>query len=155
LDTEGKGRQDYETPWEFIDFVNKRWPIFFDLAAHKDNHKVPAYFNEQDNALQQDWKVALDDRWGWLNPPFGNTSQWMRKCAEECNKGTKIVTLTLANIGTNWYNDYVKPNALSFVLRDRLTFEGQQHVYPKDLMLSIWEKGIVGFGFCNWKGDKK
>lgn len=118
----------------------------------------------------------------WLNPPFCNAepacepdcdkdrckkrgehnliaqpgiAKWMEKCRDESQMGAKIITLTLASIGANWYKDYVEGNANVWILRDRLKFVGHKDVYPKDLMLCEWVKGMNSFGHFSWVTEAK
>jgi phage N-6-adenine-methyltransferase len=153
-----KSKQDYQTPPEFIQAVNRRWPICFDLAANNENKIHPAaYIEGIENSLERDWHLLTNMymhdslAYLWLNPPYKVHCPWMKKCAEEMKKGAKIVTLTLASIGSNWFKNYVQPNAMTYVLRGRLTFVGQKAPYPKELMLCVWDSGLTGFGFWDWR----
>lgn len=145
---------------EFIKAVNIHWPLFFDLAATYENRRFPGFFGHQKDgsfvdSFNQDWaKVCEGDlRYLWLNPGFSGTGQWMEKCLEETQRGARIVTLTLADIGTRWFEKYVQGNALSLILRDRITFEGEQYPHLKECMISVWNGTVTGCGFWRWKLD--
>ncbi len=150
------GQQDVTTPWGFIERVCEIWPCDFDLAATRENKRFAAFFTPEDDSLSKDWsKVHLHSgSYLWLNPPFRGVSKWMEKCAAESQRGAQIVTLTLASIGTVWYHKHVRPNALSLVLLNRLTFEGHKDPYPKELMLNIFGNGVTGEGYWDWKAVK-
>ncbi len=148
----GKSRQDFGTPMEFIDAVVKRFgPLAWDLAAHAGNHKCDLYFDETANSLRQDWTQLRGNL--WLNPPFGDIGTWARKCAESVNglgHGTKILMLTPASVGSNWFAEHVHHRALVLGVNPRMSFDGKDP-YPKDLMLSVF--GVApGFDVWRWKG---
>lgn len=141
----GESRQDFETPDDFMAAVVKRFGApEFDLAASMSNHKVPAYFAESANSLTQPWSnLGLC----WLNPPFSEIAPWAAKCA---SSGAKILFLTPASVGSNWFSNYVHGKALVLALNGRLTFKGCPTPYPKDCILSCY--GFTpGFEVWKWK----
>jgi hypothetical protein len=71
----------------------------------------------------------------------------MEKCKVEAERGCRIVSLTLASLGTGWYRDHVEGNAQSFILRRRMTFMGMKDAFPKELMLTLWGFGMTGLSF--------
>ena len=150
-----KSVQTQVTPMYFIERLGRRFGVDFtlDLAATDENHRCPDWFTEAQNALTQDWAARLVtlDMCAWLNPPFRGVGPWMKKCGEESAKGCKIISLTLASLGTGWYRDHVEGKALSLVLRDRIIFEGEKDPFPKELMISLWGFGMSGLGFWSWK----
>ncbi len=91
----------------------------------------------------------------WLNPPFDNIAPWAKKCAEESRKGAKILFLTPASVGANWFSSHV--HRLSFVLglNGRLAFDPANPTwgYPKDCILSCFglAGGVTGFDTWAWK----
>lgn len=146
----GRSKQDYGTPVEFIRAAEQRFgPIAFDLAASPDNAKAHPYFTEADDSLKQSWVKFAGTL--WLNPPFANISPWAEKCAELRNRTGWILFLTPASIGTDWFAEHVNGKALVLGLSPRLTFEGTEDPYPKDLMLSVFGYGVHGFDTWRWK----
>ncbi|MDQ2999854.1 MAG: phage N-6-adenine-methyltransferase [Fibrobacterota bacterium] len=151
-------QQVHGTPQALIMEIEDRFGVQFllDLAANGENTKAPNFLGEAENSLSLDWKDSLDmladigpnsrPPAAWLNPPFRGADPWMEKCKTESAKGMKIISLTLASIGTGWYHNHVQGNALSMVLRERVTFEGQKDPFPKELMVTLWGFGMVGFG---------
>jgi phage N-6-adenine-methyltransferase len=154
-----EGRQDYETPQELIEAVERDFGcIVFDLAASILNRKDHNFFGEGHNSLVQNWvscfnkhKDDYDANFLWLNPPYKNVKPWMEKCRDESAKGAKILTLTLAAIDTSWYRKIVAPNAASYILTDRVTFVGEKYSFTKPLMLTEWGTGKTGLGYWDWK----
>lgn len=145
----GKSRQDYETPWEFIHAVELRLgKITADLAASDTNHKAPFYYTIARNSLAQGWHELKGNL--WLNPPFGVIGPWAKKCRQEMDMGARVIMLTPASVGSNWYRDFIHKRALVLFPSPRIQFEGAEDPYPKDLMLSCfgWP---VDFECWRWK----
>jgi phage N-6-adenine-methyltransferase len=141
----GKSRQDYETPWSFIKAVEAKFgPIAFDLAADSENFKGPEgmYFDVQNDAFRHDWSKITGNL--WLNPPYGTIGPWAKKASE----GGRVLLLTPASVGSNWFADYVHGKAHVYFLRPRLVFEGADDPYPKDLILSVFAEPP---GYTPWK----
>lgn len=144
----GASKQDYATPPEFMRAVVDRFGLLsFDLAASTHNTKNPNYFTEEQNSLIQRWHEIRGIL--WLNPPFDNISPWAEKCAEEASMGARILFLTPASIGANWFAKSVHRRALVLGLNGRISFDGIAP-YPKDCMLSCygWEPD---FDVWAWK----
>lgn len=161
-----KSVQTYTAPMSFVNLCAERFGVNFvlDLAADASNARCNIFYDEKENALKQDWHSGLlraatiEDAEmkrvaAWNNPPYRITPAFMRKCSEESQRGCKIVTLTLASLGTKWYKSYVKPFAASYILEDRITFDGQKDPFPKELMVSLFGFGMTGLCWWNWKKD--
>ena len=132
----GESRQDYPTPPEFIEAVEKRWgPISFDLAATKSNAKALRFFSPKENSLEQAWPVKGIN---WLNPPYGKIQPWAKKCSdwvrENPDASSRILFLVPASVGSNWFWSDVWPSAIVHSIHPRISFDGIAP-YPKDLIL--------------------
>jgi phage N-6-adenine-methyltransferase len=156
----GKSKQDYATPWEFIDAVEKRFGrMTFDLAATGHNYRVRVeylsfkhYFTPEIDSLAQDWKKLRGNL--WLNPPYGHIDPWAKKCAETTPVttsicGRRIFFLVPASIGANWFADHVFQKARVIALQGRLSFDGVSP-YPKDCMLAVFGEK-PGFEVWDWR----
>lgn len=170
----GKSKQDYGTPWAFIRAVEKRWgKIQVDLAAHAGNAKCDLYITKEENSLEISWserfgrgkikpvpgktaREMFDTEFSsplcWLNPEFADIGTWAAKCALETRSylSPRIIMLTPASIGTEWFRAFVHGKAQVLGIGPRLTFEGETHPYPKDLMLSLFGFGKPGFDVWRW-----
>jgi phage N-6-adenine-methyltransferase len=145
----GRSKQDYATPLDFIDAIERRFgPIAFDLAASDENKVCPCFFNEARNSLLQDW-TTLDGTL-WLNPPFERLEPWAQKCTTVSNRSGWLLLLVPASTGANWFQGSLVPNAYVLDLAPRLSFDGVAP-YPKDLVLAAFGFGVVGRGFWRWK----
>lgn len=138
------------TPRDFIKAVERRYGKFtWDLAATAENAKAPYWITEETDSLKQTWPSTGIS---WLNPPFAKMTPWAKKCAEWTklpgrSANARIIMLTPASVGSNWFNKYVRPNA-DVITIPRLTFEGSPDPYPKDLMISVF--GSTLRRFTHW-----
>lgn len=178
----GRSKQDYGSPIDLVRAAEFRWsPFHTDLAAHDngDNAKAPRWIGPSRDSLTVDWVAELAGEAGWLNPEFGDIEPWARKCSFESNLGARIVMLTPAGIGTEWFAKYVFGHALVIGIRPRPVFEvvpapelvtpqlglfarhpdapvldGQPQegdAFPKDMMLTVWGYGPPGFEVWRWR----
>jgi phage N-6-adenine-methyltransferase len=146
----GESRQDYPTPQEFVDAVEKRFgKIGWDLAASAENARCEHYLDEDMDSLSVDWAELplADGEICWLNPPYSRIAPWAGKCAES---GVPVALLVPASVGSDWFADYVYSRALVLPLRPRLSFDSKQP-YPKDLMLCVYSASQTGFEPWRWK----
>ncbi len=156
-------RQDYATPPELIDAVERRFgPIVHDLAATAGNTKAATWYGPD---LEPPWRDSLAIDWAarhprgnlWLNPPFARVAPWMAKCKatrqapREWRRSGLILSLTLATVGSRWFIDYVHGHALVMPLCPRVTFVGERAPINRDLMLCAWGEGLVGFAPWVWR----
>jgi phage N-6-adenine-methyltransferase len=143
------------TPPEFLDAVARRFgrPTW-DLAATRENSVSgpDRCFTEADDGLAQKWPGGLC----WLNPPFGGIEKWAAKCAEERERGVKILLLVPASIGSCWFRDHIQGKALVVPLAGRVKFVGHATGFPKDLMLCVYGFGVTGFAEqWEWRPPRK
>lgn len=146
----GQSRQDQGTPPEFIAAVTNRFGrISFDLAAHQRNAVVPQFYDRKDNSLIQPWHKLRGNL--WLNPEFDDIEPWAMKCEYEARMGAKILFLTPASVGSNWYRDNIHGKAMVLFLNGRITFVGSDDPYVKDCMLTMFGYGRIGHDVWQWK----
>ncbi len=156
-----KTKQDYVTPMNLIAEIELRFGLQFvlDLAGTEENKRCEHVITPEDDSLLVSWEdrmngILLNDMaWhgmaagmrpaAWLNPEFGQTAKYMRKAADQ---GIIMVSLTLASIGSAWYQNFVRPNAMSLIT-DRITFDGETQGFNRDTMISLWGMGLTGLGW--------
>lgn len=150
-----KSKQDYPTPWELIHACDARFgAISFDLAATDENKKAAEFFSPTQDSLTRSWHKIMvpstDRPILWLNPPFSDIAPWAKKCAEESKLGARILFLTPASVGSNWFRDHVHGQAHVLALNGRITFIGAEDPYPKDCIISAFGFGKIGFDVWKW-----
>lgn len=148
----GLSRQDYGTPDEFLRAVQARFgAITHDLAARADNRVCLRFFSPEDDSLVQDWTSLRGTL--WLNPPFGRPAEWASKCVRSKGPGRRILLLTPASVGSSWFDEHIYGHARVYALRPRITFVGERHPYPGDLILSVYAPEMEP-AFCIWRWDR-
>ena len=79
------GTGEWATPQNFFDAASKRLgPFHIDLAAKAHNTKCVDYISPEQDSLAQD--VVWVDKCHttcWLNPPFSNIKDWIKKAYEQ------------------------------------------------------------------------
>lgn len=121
-------KQDWATPQEFIEWLIEEGIMerpTFDVAAALHNTKAPQFYTKEDNALEQSWPSGIL----WCNPPFGKELKlFVEKALDELwhqepMKYTEVWFLIPARTDTNWFHDFVWPNAEHiYFIRGRLNF---------------------------------
>lgn len=152
----GKSPQDYKTPAEFIAAVKRKFKFDefdWDLAATRGNSVAEACYygpdhplSEQRDALACDWARELQEfAEVWLNPPFGNVTPWVQRCAETAAAwrahpevtSPRLYLLVPASVGANWWKAYVHKKARVHFLNGRIKFDGKNG-FPKDCALVVY-----------------
>lgn len=150
----GSSKQDYGTPQDLLKAIKERWgDLEIDLAAREDNKKAPLCITPEMDSLVTAWPT---DKLCFLNPPFANMRPWAKKCSEA---GARVIMLTPASVGSEWFAAHVYGNARVIILRPRFAFEGMPpnpktgkvDVYPKDCMLTLWNIEEPGFELWRFK----
>ena len=96
-------KQDVGTPRCFLDAVTDRFgPIDFDLAAHERNAVVPRFYSPSRDTFKHTWEL---DGNLWLNPEFRNIRPYAQRCYESAGRGRRIMMLTPASVGSDWFFD--------------------------------------------------
>lgn len=151
----GKSNQSYQTPPEFLEAVKSLLaiPSFdLDLAASSENTVCPDFYGEAYDSLkrQGDW---VRPGYCWLNPPYANCKDWVKKACSERAQGAKIAVLVPASTGSNWWRDWAHRKAAVLLLQPRISFVGTGAPYPKDLALLLYEHGEweKSYDVWNWK----
>jgi len=157
-----RSKQDYGTPRELIAAIEQRFgTLTFDVAASVGNAVVPRYFSENEggphpSAFEADWSLLFTPRdLLFLNPPFGGIGQWWAPLVTYWTRRLpwlRLLMLTPASIGSEWYQQHVSRQAMVLGLSPRLTFVGTNDPYPKDCMLSGFGFGVVGVDVWRWDG---
>lgn len=132
-------KQEWETPQKLFDLLNGEFNFTLDLAADKYNAKCNRFFDENDDALTQDWTGVC-----WLNPPYGGKSanalkNWVKKAERESAKhGSTIVVLCPARTNTKWWHEScMKAKEIKFIC-GRPKFGGAKHGLPQPLAVIVF-----------------
>ena len=129
------GKNDWETPKDFFEKLNKEFHITLDPCASEENHKCEKFYTEKENGLLQDWSGEVV----FCNPPYTAKEQdvWVKKCYEESKRAT-VVMLVPARTDTKRFHKYILPYAEIRFLKGRLTFVGAKDPAPFPNMVVIF-----------------
>lgn len=126
-------KQDYETPMEIFEPLNKEFNFAVDVCATNENKKCESYFNEAQDGLKQNWMGVC-----WMNPPFKNVSKWIEKAYRESRNGATVVCLVASKTNTNWWHNYVMNADEIRYIKGRPKFIGCKHGLPLPLSIVIF-----------------
>ncbi len=103
----GNGR-DWETPPEVFDPLHREFAFTLDVCAQPSTAKVPRFFIEEQNGLEQSWSSERC----WMNPPYGREIHaWTRKARIESAAGALVVGLLPASTDLAWWHEDVLDHA--------------------------------------------
>ena len=113
-------KDDWETPKELYETLDKEFHFNLDPCCSKDTAKCDRFYTIEDDGLAKDWTGCV-----FMNPPYGRQIiNWVKKAKEESDKGATIVCLVPARTDTKWWHTYCMKSAEIRLLTRRLTFEG-------------------------------
>ncbi len=108
---------DWATPQDFFDKLNREFNFELDVCASDTNHKCSKYFTVEDDGLKQEWKGIC-----FMNPPYGRViGEWVKKAYESSLNGATVVCLVPARTDTTWWHRYCMKGEVRLV-RGRLKF---------------------------------
>lgn len=130
---------EWETPQEIFEGLNKDYNFTLDPCATKENAKCKKYFTIENDGLFRSWKNETV----FMNPPYGrNIGKWIAKAYNESVKhNALVVCLIPSRTDTKWWHTYVMKGKITF-LKGRLKFGGGKTNAP-------FPSAIVKFGLCN------
>lgn len=118
-DLPSSGNNEWETPPDIFNHWYGKFIFQLDVAASKSNHKVPAYFTKEDNALEMPWSSS-----NWMNPPYGRGMilPFVAKALNEAGKGNLTVGLLPVATSTQWWQKYVSKADHVYFYPHRINF---------------------------------
>ena len=121
---------EWETPQDLFDELNKEFNFTLDPCATYENHKCKKYYTKEDDGLNKNWSGEVV----FVNPPYGRAiGNWVKKCYEEYQKGVTVVMLIPARTDTSYFHNYIYNKATDIrFLRGRLKFTNR--------LLPSWNK---------------
>jgi len=149
-------RDSWQTPPEIFAALNRDFRFVADVAASAQNHLLPVYFTEQDDALAQDWAVKLPIGVTWCNPPYSDITPWVNKAVEECRKGIGTVMLVPADTSVGWFSLARRTcTEVRFIIDGRLSFIRADTGKPvngnnKGSILLIWNPFVSDFALTSF-----
>lgn len=118
---------NWATPQDFFDDMNKKYNFTLDPCADDVNHKCDKYYTKEQDWLAQD----RDNEIVFMNPPYGREIGKRVKKALQA-RGGQVVCLLPARTDTKWFHEYVyrHPRVEMYFLRGRLKFWQSKNSAP-------------------------
>lgn len=125
---------EWETPQELFNELDREFEFTLDVCATKDNRKCSNYYSKAQDGLSKNWHGVC-----WMNPPYGREiRKWVEKAAYEAWHGATVVCLLPARTDTRWWHDYIWDNENHCpregvkirLLKGRLKFGGSKNSAP-------------------------
>lgn len=130
-------KDDWETPEEFFETLNKEFNFTLDPCCTKETAKCGKFYTKAENGLIQNWQGETV----FINPPYSNGNQtlWVKKAYEESKKpNTTCVMLIPARTDTIRFHDYILGNAEIRFIKGRIKFVGAKYGAPFPSMVVIF-----------------
>jgi len=122
---------EWETPQDLFDELDKEFNFEIDVCASDSNYKVIEHYSKLTDGLTSDW---MGQRC-WMNPPYGREiGKWIKKASEN----PLTVCLLPARTDTRWFHDYIYNKAEIRFLKGRLKFSGSKNSAPFPSMIVIF-----------------
>lgn len=84
----GSKTDDWTTPQDFYNLLNKEFSFSLDPCANDYNHKCESYFTKEDDGLIQDWGGETV----FCNPPYGRKiKDWVKKATKNLKRITQLL----------------------------------------------------------------
>ena len=160
------GNDEWETPQELFNRLNKLYNFTIDVCATHENAKCKRYYTKSEDGLIQDWSNEIV----WMNPPYSKPERvckpnckkkacvkrgyhlkeykpgqedWIKKAYEESQKGALVVALLPVRTDTQAFHKYIyKKQDIDF-LEGRLKFGNCKDAAPFPSMIVVFKKILL------------
>jgi phage N-6-adenine-methyltransferase len=127
---------EWETPLQFFNLLETKFGKFtLDPCATATNAKCAIFFDQSQDGLTKDWSGNNV----FVNPPYSDNKNWIRKCFEEGNKlDTQVVLLCPARTDTAYFHDFIMKASEIYFVRGRLKFGSGKNSAPFPSMVVVF-----------------
>ena len=129
---------EWATPQEFFDELDKEFNFTLDPCANSENHKCDLYYTKEEDGLSKDWRGHIV----FCNPPYGREiGNWVKYAYEQSReKGTLVVMLIPARTDTRYFHEFIYGKAEIRFVKGRLKFGDGTSPAPFPSMIVIFRK---------------
>lgn len=105
------------TPQWLFDALDREFGFTLDPCSDGANAKCEKFYTSAENGLLRGWGTETV----FMNPPYSDVGDWMRKAYGAAQEGATVVCLIPARTDANWWHDYAMKSEIRFI-RGRLRF---------------------------------
>ena len=129
---------EWATPPEIFDELDREFDFNLDVCATHENHKCQNYFTVDNSGLSQKWGGYRC----FCNPPYSQIGDWVKKAYfESFTPGTLIVLLIPARTDTKYFHEYILNRSEIRFIKGRLKFGSAKNSAPFPSMIVIYRAG--------------
>lgn len=160
IEHRNNGKNDWETPPGLFKKLDEEFHFTLDVCADAQTAKCEYFYDEVSNGLVQDWSnvhsymsKTLRGRLAWpayptcwMNPPYNNWQEWVKKAKNEAVCGATVVALLPARTDTKIFHSCIwditrnapYPDVELRFIPGRIKFVGAKHGAPFPSMIVIF-----------------
>lgn len=116
---------EWDTPQWFYDALNKEFGFTLDPCTNGGNAKCERFYTAKDAPLNRDWGTETV----FMNPPYSECADWMRKAYGAAQEGATVVCLVPSRTDTDWWHRYAMKGEIRLI-RGRLKFGNAENSAP-------------------------
>lgn len=130
----------------------ERFSFTVDVAASKENAKLPKFYTAEENGLGKSWAGERV----YCNPPYSAIEPWVKKAWMEINAESIVMLLPANRTEQNWWQNFIEPfrdksgsRLTTEFLKGRIRFlkAGQSVIGPNErppfgCVLCIWTERL-------------
>lgn len=126
---------EWETPQDFYNELNKEFAFTLDPCGTQENHKCKKFFTAEENGLLQDWGGHRV----FCNPPYSKIAEWVEKAYRETRKDNTVVVLLIpSRTDTRYFQNYIYHRSEIRFVKGRLKFGQSKNSAPFPSMIVIF-----------------
>ena len=147
---------EWETPEDFYNKLNKRFKFTLDPCSTSLNHKCDKHYTIEENGLSKSWKNEVV----FVNPPYGDVGKWVKKAYDESTQnGATVVMLIPSRTDTRYWHDYIMTSASAiYFVKGRLKFYNKviaDYTGKSDISPAPFPSAVIVFGGLRWTPGPK
>lgn len=96
---------NWQTPKYFYRLLDNIFNFTLDPCTDRNNWlNTKRFFTKEDNGLKQDWEGEAV----FVNPPFSQIKEWVKKCYNEgLKKNTTVVMILPSRTDTEYWHEFI------------------------------------------------
>ena len=131
---------EWATPQEFFNRINKEFEFDLDPCATLENHKCDKYYTIEEDGLSKKWGGHRV----FCNPPYSQIDKWVEKAFRESKEdNTLVVMLIPSRTDTRYFHNFIYKRAEIRFVKGRLKFGNSNNRAPFPSMLVIFRGAYV------------